>query len=78
MANVNKSARNERKKLLATTLNTLGLAFVVPGVILPLVTLLYGAEMPKASYWLVFALWWTTQAVLLHLSARTVLGRIEE
>jgi len=45
MADINKSARNERKKLLATTLNTLGLAFVVPGVILPLVTLLYGAEM---------------------------------
>ncbi len=78
MVEINKSSRNERKKLLATTLNTIGLAFTVPGVVLPLVTVLYGADMPKAPNWLIFAVWWTVQAVLLHLSARTVLGGIEE
>ncbi len=78
MANVNKSARNERKKLLATTLNTLGLAFVVPGFILPLVTVLYGADLPQSPYWVQVGVWWPAQAILLHLSARTVLGGIEE
>ena len=43
---VNKASRNERIKLLANTLNTIGLAFLVPGVVVPLVTLLYGAGLP--------------------------------
>ena len=74
----NKTARNERIKLLATTLNTLGLAFLVPGVIVPLITLLYGADTPKSPYWLEIGVWWAIQAVILHGGARTVLGGIEE
>ena len=74
----NKASRNERIKLLASTLNTIGLAFLVPGVVVPLVTLLYGADPPKSPYWLQIAVWWAVQAVILHAGARTVLGGIEE
>ncbi len=74
----NKASRNERVKLLATTLNTMGLAFFVPGVIVPLVTLLYGADPPRSPYWLGITIWWATLAAVLHILARTVLGGIEE
>lgn len=74
----NKASRNERIKLLATTLNTIGLAFLVPGVIVPAVALLYGSDPPRSPYWLEIAVWWAFQAVILHIGARTVLGGIEE
>lgn len=75
---VNKASRNERIKLLANTLNTIGLAFLVPGVVVPLVTLLYGADPPRSAFWLAIAIWWAAQAVILHAGARAVLGGIEE
>ena len=73
-----KSARNERIKLLATTVNTVGLAFFVIGVVVPLIALLYGADTPTSPYWVHIGVWWLVQAAILHLGARAVLGRIEE
>lgn len=73
-----KTSRNERIKLLATTLNTIGLAFLVPGVVVPLVASLYGSDPPKSPYWVEFAVWWAVLAIIMHFFARIVLGGIEE
>ena len=63
--------RNERTKLLATTLNNAALAFVIGGIIAPAITgnLVLG--------WHTLAtLVWVGLGVCLHLSARAVLGRL--
>jgi hypothetical protein len=61
---------NERVKLLATTLNNLGLAFAIGGFVAPLMSgrlLGWSAVVPAA---------WFCLAGALHLSAQIVLGRI--
>jgi hypothetical protein len=72
-----KARRNERLKLLATTVNTIGLAFLVSGVIVPIISLLYGADQPRSPIAAWIGAWWIAQAIMLHLGARSVLGGIE-
>ena len=78
MAKNGKTARNERVKLLANTVNTIGLAFFVPGFVVPFIALAYGAEPPKSPNWLLVGVWWVGQAMTLHLTARAILRGIEE
>ncbi len=78
MAAPNKPARNEQVKLMATALNNLGIAFVVSGIIVPIVALAYQSSLPRTNYWAAFALVWLAFGVGFHLSGRAALRRIEE
>ena len=77
-----KAARNERRKLLATWLNTLASATVTVGVLAPAAGILYGFSIPGADRtpWLlaVLPVAWFSLGVALHLVARKVAGGIEE
>lgn len=69
-----KIRRNERVKLSATTLNTIGLAFLISGAVVPVITLFYGGEGPKSGHATWIGLWWVVAATILHLGARGMLG----
>lgn len=75
-----KSTRNERRKLMASLLNTLAGAAVTVGVLAPIAGMLYGVTVPAMSaVGLVVALAvWLVAGLILHVIARVVLGRIEE
>ena len=72
-----RAARNEQVKLTATTINTVGLAFLVTGVVVPLISLLYGADAIKSPRALAIGVWWAVQFILLHLTARRVLRGVQ-
>ena len=71
-----KSARVEQIKLLATTVNTLGIAVVVSGVLLPTIAMLYGGSPPAKPLWWLIGLWWLSFGAGAHMLARAALGRI--
>lgn len=76
----NKSVRNERRKLLASGLNTLAGATVTVGALAPTASIVYGMTVPirpGAEVALVVAIW-MIGGVILHSMAQVVLGRIEE
>jgi hypothetical protein len=70
---------NERIKLTAAWLNTIGAATVVTGVIAPIVALVFGVSTPSrissVAYLLAIA-GWLTFGICLHMMARSVLGRL--
>lgn len=76
----NKSARNERRKLLATWLNTLAGATVTVGVLAPVAGMFYGISVPpRGVVEITVALCaWLSVGCILHLLARSLLGGIEE
>jgi hypothetical protein len=71
---------NERWKLTATWLNTLGPAVVVVGVLTPAVAVAYGLSATNRETWLVTFL--STVCMLLgfalHLAGRLLLGRLKQ
>ena len=77
-----KAARNERRKLFASILNTLAGATITVGVLAPAAGILYGFSAPgvdrSASYVVVVATAWLLAGVVLHSVAQLVLGGIEE
>lgn len=79
---LNKAARNEQRKLLATWLNTLAGATVTVGVLAPAAGILYGFNVPgpgRSFGALVAAVTaWLGAGVFLHLLARSILGGVEE
>lgn len=78
MAAPTKAARNDRRRLTATFLNTIAVAFVVTGVIVPVISLTYQLTTPQTRYWPVFGLAWLTFGIGLHLIARHILNGVEE
>ena len=78
MAKVGKPGRNERRKITATALNNLAAAFLVTGIIVPVVSTAYGLPSPKARYWPAFALLWLASGTGLHWAARHEAEGIEE
>ncbi len=64
-------AHNERVKLLATALNNLGLAFIVSGVVVPVIS-------GRAVGGGVLTLAWFGLGAALHLCGQFVLGRLRE
>lgn len=76
----NKTARNERRKLLATWLNTLAGATVTVGVLAPIAGLYYGiSASPRTGIEIATAIGiWLVAGGILHLLARSRLGGIEE
>lgn len=71
-----KTVQTERIKLTATTLNTVGIAVILSGAVLPIISLLYAGEPPKARLWWLLGIWWLGMGVFLHSVARATLGRI--
>lgn len=72
-----KAISNERVKLLASTFNTVGLAFTITGAVVPTITLLYGGGAPNSRLWLLIGVWWVVIAILLHLAARRIFGGLK-
>ncbi len=71
--------RNERTKLLANALDRASTACFTVGVLGPAVAALYGVGGPGAVPAAVIAfgsLFWLLAAVVLHIIARAVLGRL--
>ncbi len=62
--------RNERTKLLATALNTIGMAIIVTALIAPSVSLLYGfTHVTQEPLWWAIGLAWFTAGIGLHIAA---------
>lgn len=70
------AVHNERMKLSATFLNTIGSATVVVGGITPLAALAYGMGTITREVWLAVALavCWIAAGVGLHFVGRAILG----
>jgi hypothetical protein len=64
---------NERVRLLATTINSVALAFLIGGVVAPAVS-----EQLHAGWHAFVTLVWIGFGVGLHYAARAVLGRLRE
>ncbi len=73
-----KAARNEKTKLTATSLNTVGLAFVVTGAVVPIIGLVFSDSPTPSPIRLAMSVWWVALALGLHVVARGILGRLEE
>ena len=76
---MNKTAANERTKLLAAALNTAGTSCITVGVLAPVAAAFLGVGNPAALWKVVVGcVCYLSAAVALHLLARRVLGRIIE
>ncbi len=77
-----KAARNERRKLFASILNTLAGATITVGVLAPAAGILYGFSAPgtdrSSLYVASVATAWLLAGAVLHSVAQFVLGGIEE
>ena len=73
---------NERTKLRATLLNTVGIAMIVIGALTPVAAALYGsAEFARSlpSYFLIVGpIGWILFGLGLHFVADRILGRLQE
>lgn len=78
MSAPNKTARNDRRRLTATFLNTIAAAFVITGVIVPIISLAYQLTTPQTRYWPIFGVAWLGFGIGLHLIARHILKGVEE
>jgi hypothetical protein len=78
MASINKTARNEQRKITATAINNLAVSLIVTGVIVPVLTLVYQFTSPQATYWIGVALLCTVAGLVFHAVSRHLLRRIEE
>ncbi len=65
---------NEQVKLTANWLNTIAIALVVTGLIVPAASYVYGLpSVPVVRSWIFIALSWFAGGVILHPGARRVL-----
>jgi hypothetical protein len=72
--------RNERTKLTASWLNTLATALIAAGTFAPVAATLYGLSSPTTSstYLGLLAVGCIALGVGLHVTGRTLLGRLRE
>jgi hypothetical protein len=78
MASVNRSGRNERRKLTASYLNTLSAAVMTVGAIAPLASVVYGNTAPSPWVVAIAGAICIAISLSLHFGARWLLGGIEE
>ena len=78
MPKLNKSSRNERRKITATAVNNVAVSLVVTGLIVPAVSMAYQLSYPHARYWRLFAISWLVAGLSFHIISRRILGDIEE
>ena len=67
--------RNERLKLAAGALNTLGVAIIVSAIVVPLIGSSYGT-MKVLGLWYVWGGAWLLAGLTLHGFAQAILGRL--
>ncbi len=67
---------NERTKLLAGALNTLGTTTIASALILPGIAAAYGLTHPPGRWWPVIGFVWLIVGAGLHVAAQAVLGRM--
>lgn len=77
---MNKTAFNERLKLLAGWFNTVAAAFLTTGVVAPMITVVYGLAPKTLDPALVLASSLICMLVSggLHLAGRSILGALQE
>jgi hypothetical protein len=71
--------RNERFKLGASALSTLGIAFIVTGIIAPAATAIYGGAARSGfnEWWLLVFAGWFLGGAALHFGGQVLLGRMK-
>ena len=67
---------NERRRLLATLLNTLAAGAVVTGVFAPMATYLYGVSPATPYHWWLIGPVWIIVAIGLHSLAYYIVGKL--
>jgi hypothetical protein len=77
---MNKTVRNERRKLTASWLNAIATALMAAGVFAPVASQIYGFGSNRAdkSLVLISSVVCVTLSLGLHLTARLLLGGLEE
>jgi len=71
-----KLVHNEQMKLGATLFNSVAVAFIVTGLVVPVVAVTYGTTVPRNPSWLAYAVLWVGAAALNHQIARRFLSRM--
>jgi hypothetical protein len=74
---LNRSGRNEQRKLTATYLNGIAIAFITVGVLAPMIGLLTGA-FPNPGIALLLGAGCIVISIIIHLGARQTLREMEE
>jgi hypothetical protein len=72
-----KLVHNEQAKLSATALNNVAVAFVVLGIVTPMIGLAQVRALPTEAASYVVSLGWLLTGAILHLTARLILVRLE-
>ena len=67
---------NERTKLLANALNTLGTTTIASALILPGIAAAYGLTHPPGRWWPLIGIVWLIAGVGHHVAAQAVLERL--
>jgi hypothetical protein len=77
---MNKTVRNERRKLTASWLNAIATALVAAGVFAPVASQIYGfgSNRPDQTLVLISSAVCVAVSLVLHLSGRQLLGGLEE
>jgi len=68
-----KTIKNEHAKLAATFFNNVAVAFVVAGVIVPIIATTYGTNVPTGRFWIAYIVLWSFMAYSNHLIGRLLL-----
>jgi hypothetical protein len=69
---------NERRKYVATWLNTIAATVIAVGVVAPLVAISYGVPGPiSGAFAVLISLAWLATGLLLHLLVHIVLGTLK-
>ena len=73
---VSNLVHNERTKLLATALSTLGTTTIASALILPGIAAAYRLTHPPGRWWPFIGTVWLIVGIGLHMAAQAVLGRM--
>jgi hypothetical protein len=71
-----KLVHNEQMKLGATLFNSVAVAFIVTGLVVPAIAVSYGTTVPRSPSWIGYSMFWVAAAALNHPIARLLLSRM--
>jgi hypothetical protein len=71
-----KLVHNEQMKLGATLFNNVAVAFVVTGLVVPVIAFTYGTSLPRSPYRMAYAMLWVAMAAVNHQIARSFRSRM--
>ena len=70
--------RNERAKLLASSIDRMSTTCLTVGVAAPFAGYLYGLNRLAGWHWIAATIGWLLAALALHIAANRALGRMQE